>query len=153
MNVNTHIYPEFVVSFKVSSNAEGILCESGNMKNVSAVNSNSQGSKSLLQSQSPTEDTGITTVASSHKAPRSPWMPFPMLFAAITEKVPSNDMNLINMHYQQFRSKKITRDDFVKKLRLIVGDTLLRATITSLQCKIPPQTACVFNDTKIKREV
>lgn len=35
-----------------------------------------------------------------------------------------------------FQAKKITRDEFVKKLRLIVGDTLLRSTITELQCKV-----------------
>lgn len=35
-----------------------------------------------------------------------------------------------------YQAKKITRADFVKKLRLIVGDTLLRSTITKLQCKV-----------------
>ena len=32
--------------------------------------------------------------------------------------------------------KKISRDDFVKMLRVIVGDTLLRSTLTNLQCKV-----------------
>lgn len=44
---------------------------------------------------------GITT--SLPKAPTSPWMPFPMLFAAITNNVPAKDMELINMHYLHFR--------------------------------------------------
>lgn len=35
-----------------------------------------------------------------------------------------------------FQAKKVNRDDFVKKLRLIVGDDLLRSTITALQCKV-----------------
>lgn len=30
----------------------------------------------------------------------------------------------------------MTRDEFVKKLRVIVGDDLLRSTITALQCKV-----------------
>lgn len=34
------------------------------------------------------------------------------------------------------QAKKITRDDFVKELRLIVGDTLLRSTISKIQCKV-----------------
>lgn len=34
------------------------------------------------------------------------------------------------------QSKKISRDEFIKKLRLIVGDQLLRSTLTSLQCKV-----------------
>lgn len=37
-----------------------------------------------------------------------------------------------------WQGKKINRDEFVRKLRLIVGDTLLRSTITSLQCQVRP---------------
>lgn len=113
------------------------------------------------------------------KAPTSPWMPFPVLFAAITNKVPAKDMELIKVHYLHFRvcninqlyqlplsvvidifniiyrcllvinpqSKEMTRDDFVKKLRLIVGDALLRATInglTGLQRKVLFSRLCTF---------
>nr|5OAO_A Chain A, RST domain from the Radical-Induced Cell Death1 [Arabidopsis thaliana] len=65
--------------------------------------------------------------------PKSPWMPFPTLFAAISHKVAENDMLLINADYQQLRDKKMTRAEFVRKLRVIVGDDLLRSTITTLQ--------------------
>ncbi|XP_061352066.1 inactive poly [ADP-ribose] polymerase RCD1-like [Gastrolobium bilobum] len=152
MNLNTHIYPEFVVSFKVSSDGEGLLCGGESKNDVSEVNSADQGPKSLLPS---TLDTGIATgvVASLPKAPKSPWMPFPMLFAAIANEVPPNDMELINMHYQQFRSKKMARDDFVKKLRLIVGDSLLRETITNLQCKVPSKSSCALKDSNNEKEV
>ncbi|XP_073264147.1 inactive poly [ADP-ribose] polymerase RCD1-like [Populus alba] len=75
--------------------------------------------------------------SSSTRAPKSPWMPFPMLFAAISNKVPSKDMELITNNYELFRAKKVNREDFVKQLRLIVGDALLKSTITSLQCKLP----------------
>ena len=34
------------------------------------------------------------------------------------------------------QTKKIGRDEFIKELRLIVGDTLLRSTITNLQCQV-----------------
>lgn len=34
------------------------------------------------------------------------------------------------------QTKKIGRDEFIKKLRLIVGDALLRSTITNLQCQV-----------------
>lgn len=39
-------------------------------------------------------------------------------------------------HLETWQNKKINRDDFVKKLRLIVGDALLRSAITNLQCKV-----------------
>ncbi|KAK7307328.1 hypothetical protein VNO77_40281 [Canavalia gladiata] len=138
MNMNTHIYPEFVVSFKVSFSAEGLFCGSESKNNVSEINT-CHGTHGLLHSDSSTVDNGkaASMVASAPKIPKSPWMPFPVLFAAVKNKVPPKDMDLIKTHYEQFRSKQISRDDFVKMLRLIVGDALLRATITSLQFKIP----------------
>ncbi|XP_020203067.1 inactive poly [ADP-ribose] polymerase RCD1 [Cajanus cajan] len=138
MNVNTHIYPEFVLSFKVSSDAEGRFYGSEG-KNVSGINTACHGPYGLLQSESSTVDNvkAPSMVASTPKIPKSPWMPFPVLFAAIRNQVPPKDMIRIKGHYDQFRSKQISRDDFVKMLRLIVGDDLLRATITNLQFKIP----------------
>uniref|UniRef100_A0A2P2LM52 RST domain-containing protein n=1 Tax=Rhizophora mucronata TaxID=61149 RepID=A0A2P2LM52_RHIMU len=44
-----------------------------------------------------------TLSPSSTKTPRSPWMPFPMLFAAISNKVPRKDMALVTYHYGLFR--------------------------------------------------
>ncbi|MCI31481.1 inactive poly (ADP-ribose) polymerase RCD1-like, partial [Trifolium medium] len=76
------------------------------------------------------------TATSLPKAPTSPWVSFPMLFDAIRDKVPAKDMEVINMHYLDFKSKKMTRADLVKKLRVIVGDALLGATITGLQRKV-----------------
>ncbi|KAK7307329.1 hypothetical protein VNO77_40283 [Canavalia gladiata] len=139
MNINTHIYPEFVVSFKVPFDAKGHFCGSESKNNVSGVNTACHGSHGLLHSESSTVDSekAPSMVASIGKVPKSPWMPFPVLFAAIRNQVPPKDMNLIKTHYEQFRLKQISRDDFVKMLRLIVGDALLRATITNLQFKIP----------------
>ncbi|OIV92981.1 hypothetical protein TanjilG_20643 [Lupinus angustifolius] len=126
MNMNTHIYPEFVVSFKVSSAAEAHLCGSHSKNNSSVFNSADQGS---------TVDPG--QAASTRKVPTSPFLPLPLLFDVIRNKVLPEDMELIKTHYEQFVSKQISRDNFVQKLRMIVGDTLLRATILGLQMKKP----------------
>ncbi|RZC27971.1 Inactive poly [ADP-ribose] polymerase RCD1 isoform C [Glycine soja] len=108
-------------------------------KNVSGVNSACQGPHGLLHSESSTVDNGKapSMVASTPKVPKSPWMPFPLLLDAIRNQVPPKGMDVIKIYYEQFRSKHISRDDFVKMLRLIVGDGLLRTTITNLQFKIP----------------
>jgi len=37
------------------------------------------------------------------KTPSSPWMPFSMLFAAISTKVSAQDMDLVNVHYEEFK--------------------------------------------------
>ncbi|XVF52307.1 hypothetical protein PTKIN_Ptkin05aG0008200 [Pterospermum kingtungense] len=140
MNINTHIYPEFVISFKLSSNAKGVTASSQRLQSRLPVAS-SAGELGGIKFQN--SDTGLSQEndpslgSNTSKTPKSPWMPFPMLFAAISNKIPRTDMDQISNHYELFRAKKITRDDFVKKLRLIAGDNLLRTTITSLQCKIP----------------
>ncbi|XP_057444860.1 inactive poly [ADP-ribose] polymerase RCD1-like [Lotus japonicus] len=143
MNINTHIYPEFIISFKVSVDVEGHFCGTLGESNDSGANSfgpnsSSQGSNDLLLS-SFLVDNGIATngVASTQKVPKSPWLPFSMLVSAIGDKAPPSNMSLIKSHYELYKAKHISRGDFVKELRLIVGDNLLRATIISLQFRIP----------------
>ncbi|XP_022717382.1 inactive poly [ADP-ribose] polymerase RCD1-like isoform X2 [Durio zibethinus] len=138
MNINTHIYPEFVISFKLSSNAKGVTASSEGPKGHLPVPMVELGS---INHQTPnsggSQENDPSLGSNTSKTPKSPWMPFPMLFAAIQKKIPPMDMDQVANHYELFRAKKISRDDFVKQLRLIVGDSLLRSTITSLQCKIP----------------
>ncbi|KAI4328029.1 hypothetical protein L6164_020426 [Bauhinia variegata] len=145
MNVNTHIYPEFIVSFKVASDVDGGHSFGTESKhNVSGVTTTCQGPQCPLPSESSTVDMSISPEGKkadcTPRVPKSPWMPFPMLFAAIKNKIPTKDMELLTKYYGEFRSKYMTRDAFVKKLRVIVGDSLLRTTITSLQCKIPSKS-------------
>ncbi|KAM4085200.1 hypothetical protein ACJW30_10G008800 [Castanea mollissima] len=142
MNMNTHIYPEFVVSFKISSKTEGVTsCQVRKHQQL-------ESSAVDLSISQPVSDSGrsegkaASLGSSNAKAPKSPWMPFPMLFAAISKKVSSGVMDKINEHYELFRTKKIGRDEFIKKLRLIVGDALLRSTITNLQCQLPQRSKC-----------
>ncbi|WCJ29093.1 Inactive poly [ADP-ribose] polymerase RCD1 [Euphorbia peplus] len=173
MNMNTHIYPEFVVSFKISSSAEEVRVGSETKHAVSGITASSQDAQQNfamaastvdlnlpttgvdlnLPSESPATDLGIKSEvpsesgasigkasslgSSSTRVPKSPYMPFPMLFAAISNKVPRQNMEQVVTHYELFQAKKMSREDFIKKLRLEVGDALLKSTITSLQCKVP----------------
>ncbi|XP_055821000.1 inactive poly [ADP-ribose] polymerase RCD1-like isoform X2 [Solanum dulcamara] len=157
MNMNTHIYPEYVVSFKMSSGAEGAPIKEESRLDVSGVTS--QGSEEQLDlNKLPTELGNcqqyqfVRNTQQSHgvgvgtnKSPKSPWMPFSMLFGAISAKVSPKDMKLVHAHYDLFRSKKISRNDFIKRLRVIVGDQLLKSTITNLQCKPPSASPCFMN--------
>ncbi|XP_057432898.1 inactive poly [ADP-ribose] polymerase RCD1-like [Lotus japonicus] len=138
MNINTHIYPEFIISFKVNEDAKGHFCGIVGDRNLFGANSYGHGSSGLLESAS-LVDNGLTSgrVSSIPNIPKSPWLPFSMLIAALSDKVDANDMSLIREHYELYKVKQVSRDDLVKVLRLIVGDTILRATITSLQFKIP----------------
>ncbi|KAJ4894960.1 Inactive poly [ADP-ribose] polymerase RCD1 [Raphanus sativus] len=136
INMNTHIFPEFVVRFKLSvpTNAEGHLVARHDNSGVTL-----EGPKDApppLVSNGPEGGSGsgsANSVGSSTTKPNSPRMPFPTLFAAISHMISEKDMSLINADYQQLRGKKMTRAEFVRKLRGIVGDGLLRSTITALE--------------------
>ncbi|KAG7569262.1 WWE domain [Arabidopsis thaliana x Arabidopsis arenosa] len=139
MNMNTHIYPEFVVSFKLSiPNAEVNTLPTTQSKHET-LELTLEGPKG-----SPSNDPGRvsnggsgsqkTSGSSSSRRPRSPMMPFPLLFKAISTKIARKDMDLISAGYQELREKKVSRKEFYKTLRVIVGDDdLLKSTITSLQ--------------------
>ncbi|CDY31694.1 BnaA05g08530D [Brassica napus] len=122
MNVNTHVYPEFVVSFKLLSipNAEGGLL--------------SENSRLTLEGAKGSVSNGTGRVTNGDKSAGSALMPYPLLFNAISSKVAQEEMDLITSDYQQLREKKISREEFSRKLRVIVGDDdLLRTIITALQ--------------------
>uniref|UniRef100_A0A9I9CGY1 Inactive poly [ADP-ribose] polymerase RCD1-like n=1 Tax=Cucumis melo TaxID=3656 RepID=A0A9I9CGY1_CUCME len=140
VNMKSHIFPEYVVSFKISSSP----LERGRQDQLQLNCSSIESEEDCVSSPAPKKrcsekhDHG----SSSLKTPKSPWMPFPRLLNAISKDVSLNDMKLVYGHYGLFREKKISRDEFVRRLRSIVGDQLLRSTLTSLQCKPPPKSPC-----------
>ncbi|GJS09268.1 inactive poly [ADP-ribose] polymerase RCD1-like isoform X1 [Tanacetum coccineum] len=89
---------------------------------------------------------------SAPREPKSPWMSFSKLFEAVSDKVAPNDMRLLHAFYESFRAKKINRDEFIRKLRSVVGDQILRSTISVLQTKKTPNSASV-SDVKEVQEV
>ncbi|KAF4370327.1 hypothetical protein G4B88_013011, partial [Cannabis sativa] len=133
MNINTHIYPEFVVSFKAPSFTQGYMVGTESKHDASVVTSSSQplGRLQINRStvnmennkQQPMSDFGrplgsrgqlisdsgkfqghaASLGSSTSRIPKSPWMPFPMLFTAISKEVLPKDMDLINKHYELFR--------------------------------------------------
>uniref|UniRef100_A0A5B6ZI25 Putative inactive poly(ADP-ribose) polymerase RCD1-like n=1 Tax=Davidia involucrata TaxID=16924 RepID=A0A5B6ZI25_DAVIN len=167
MNMNTHIYPEYVVSFKMSLRAEGALVgkESRFMSGITTCQrpqgqlqldsfsvESERNCRPYQDFENKSQGKAPTVGSSTSKTPKSPCMPFALLFEAISNKVAPKDMKLVNIHYDLFRNKKISRDDFIKKLRLIVGDQLLRSTITSLQCKQPSNPPCPLKVLKEEQE-
>ncbi|KAF3552827.1 hypothetical protein F2Q69_00011212 [Brassica cretica] len=147
MNVNTHVYPEFVVSFKLLSipNAEDLaedqLVTSGVVvTNVQEIARRwlgdllSENSRLTLKGAKGSVSNGTGRVTNGDKSAGSALMPYPLLFNAISSRVTQEEMDLITADYQQLREKKISREEFSRKLRVVVGDDdLLRTTITSLQ--------------------
>ncbi|KAI3469187.1 hypothetical protein Pfo_025850 [Paulownia fortunei] len=118
MNMNSHIYPECVVSFKLTSDVEGPVFGQGSRVSIPGFSLCCRGPQA------------------QKRIPESPWMPFPILLSAISNEVPSQNMDLVKTNYELFKNKKISRDVFVTKLRSIVGDAILKLAIPSLQCEV-----------------
>ncbi|KAL8208383.1 hypothetical protein R6Q57_007795 [Mikania cordata] len=133
-NMNSHIYPEYAVSFKLSPIAGG---KGSRVDFPTRVTT--QDPQGLVQVD-PSSKPGHMSVEkvssvglSTSKAPKSPWMPFSMLFEAISNKVAPDDMKLVHILYESLKGKKTSREEFIRKLRSIVGDQTLRSTILGLQ--------------------
>ncbi|XP_042473006.1 inactive poly [ADP-ribose] polymerase RCD1-like [Zingiber officinale] len=143
INMNTHIYAEYVVTFKMTNKLKAFLNWKNSGSHAFAIQNSSSSDCQLQEKvfQSTPEFGNHSQDPVAGKVPRvptSPWMPFSMLFAAISTKVPSEDMDLVHTHYDDFKKRKISRIDLVKKLRQIIGDKLLVSTIVRLQHKLQP---------------
>ncbi|RZC73925.1 hypothetical protein C5167_049405 [Papaver somniferum] len=171
VNMNTHIFPEYVISFKAPFVEKGQVVSTCRVDVSGVTNSRVDGSgvtnsasyQHQVQHSSPVNSvvdihhhvhqipSKLPTVGlTAPKVPNSPWMPFPMLFAAVKDKVLPKDMDSINLFYDQFKKKMISRDELVQKLRWIVGDPLLRSTIISLQ-KSKPHSSTPTGELAVKK--
>ncbi|XP_031501942.1 inactive poly [ADP-ribose] polymerase RCD1-like isoform X2 [Nymphaea colorata] len=145
-HMNTHIYPEYLVSFVVPPDSKGRfagVCQNHCKHELSqATNLTHHRDQSASPQQlSSTIESGERTTSGHSlrpsKAPTSAWMSFPMLLDAISTKISSSNKNLVDTYYHKFKCKNIARDDFIKKLRSIVGDEVLISTLKSFKCKSP----------------
>ncbi|KAK1408350.1 hypothetical protein QVD17_40060 [Tagetes erecta] len=153
-NMNTHIFPEFVISFKTSRTIKVGDESRPHMSRVTTTHdphgllnqdfsSNKMGKTGPeFEVMNPPSHEKVPSVGSSKpKEPKSPWMPFSMLFEAISSKVSPSDMKLVHVFYESFRAQKMNRTEFIRKLRTLVGDQILRSTIPLFYSKKLPNSA------------
>ncbi|WVZ61334.1 hypothetical protein U9M48_011232 [Paspalum notatum var. saurae] len=140
-NVHKHIYAEYAVIVKVPHMKNECFVSKDRMSNISEITSS--GSPDNLTKGDRVQTlppSGIEQEAPklgcAPRAPSSPWMPFSMLFAAISTKVPRSDMDLVLRYYEEFKRRKISRSDLVIRMRQIVGDKILISTVMRLQQKV-----------------
>ncbi|XP_072952917.1 inactive poly [ADP-ribose] polymerase RCD1-like [Typha angustifolia] len=67
------------------------------------------------------------------RGPTSPWIPFKVLFDEIQDSISPISRELLFHHHKELEGKIITREELVKKIRIIVGDKLLISTLERLQ--------------------
>ncbi|KAH6778762.1 hypothetical protein C2S52_009999 [Perilla frutescens var. hirtella] len=104
MNMTSHIYPECAISFKMTSDLEEPVFGKESTVDLPAFNTCYEGPQDQIA--------GKTFQA---RTPKSPWMPFPLLFAAISKKVPSQRMDLVKTNYALFRVCRCRRAPTLKQ--------------------------------------
>jgi hypothetical protein len=145
-NLHKRIYAEYAVIVKVPPMINEYLVSKDSVSNISEIISSgspdNQTKGDRFQTLAPSAvEQEAPKLRRAPRAPSSPWMPFSMLFAAISTKVPRSDMDLVIRYYEEFKSKKISRSDLVIRMRQIIGDKILVSTVMRLQQKFPPMAA------------
>ncbi|KAL0394885.1 UNVERIFIED_CONTAM: Inactive poly [ADP-ribose] polymerase RCD1 [Sesamum latifolium] len=174
MNMNSHIYPECVVSFKMTSDVEGTVSGKECKVDIPGTGTGTGTCYGGPQSQLSHGDIVVKGAPwRTRRRPRKWRWPFNgdakarlrAPFCEVQRRAffkrprklgewasPSGSLRRTRRRRHArvpvaaapiwvsgggagIRNKKLSRDEFVKKLRLIVGDNLLKSAITSLQCK------------------
>ncbi|XP_074316265.1 putative inactive poly [ADP-ribose] polymerase SRO2 [Silene latifolia] len=99
--MNTHILPEYVISFKTPLPTLSL--------------------KSTLSS-APTNSFNATPKL---KKPISPWLTFSTLILALAKLLPPQKISLVSKLHMDLKARKISRLDFIEKLKRLVGVNLL----------------------------
>lgn len=97
-HMNTHIVPEYIVSFKSSGQSQGWRKPEGVQKFSSVMN-----------------------------------LPFWKLFSEIEKSLPASKMQALEILYNQYKVRKISKEIFIRYMRSIAGDKLLISTIKSMK--------------------
>ncbi|KAH1050868.1 hypothetical protein AAZX31_08G120500 [Glycine max] len=63
--------------------------------------------------------------------PQSPYVSFPNLLARVSNHLKPAQMSMLLKDYRIYKEQKISREQWVNKVRLIVGDELLRLVVTT----------------------
>ncbi|CAA2953970.1 probable inactive poly [ADP-ribose] polymerase SRO5 [Olea europaea subsp. europaea] len=99
--LNTHILPEYVVSFRSSTGLEG-----------------------------------YQRISRPLRRPSSDFVPFSVLIKVLSKFLPPDANKMIATHYGDHKEKKMTRHEFIQRLRNIAGDKLLLVVIKSHMDKV-----------------
>ncbi|KAH7295366.1 hypothetical protein KP509_27G043800 [Ceratopteris richardii] len=149
-HMNTHILPEYIISFKLAAPWNNIIATLKGRHLVEKPDAPGKGLK--VDAQPPECKTPFKACAGcnsvpasvakqglgpnkSFRAPRSPWMSFPMLFLVMRTKLSEEKMSELQQHYLRFKVGQMPRDELIKILRCIAGDRLLADSIRSIQAQ------------------
>ncbi|XP_062191536.1 inactive poly [ADP-ribose] polymerase RCD1-like isoform X2 [Phragmites australis] len=120
-HLSTHMRLEYLVSFKLVPKVQNYLL----------------GLKGLWFHPSPKE-VAVDISSLQHvmcetgAGPASPWISFRVLFGVIQDSISSVARELFFHHYEELKESKITREEMVKNMIIIVGEKILLEALKKL---------------------
>jgi hypothetical protein len=120
-HLSTHMRLEYLVSFKLSPDVRSYLLHL----------------KGLWFRPSPKEvaaDISTLQPASCEigEGPTTPWISFKVLFGLVQDNMSSIARELLFHHYEELKESKITREEMVRKMMIIVGKKILLEALNKL---------------------
>lgn len=144
-HMNTHILPEYVVSFKVSPQLREYWSRLKARQYARSMLETDGGRQSYLALDKKSEHPCPALVKESRHntqehllKPTSAWMSFPRLFNVIEKFLSSSSISLMKKHYADYKESKISREDLIRRLRMIAGDRLLISAIKMFRGQVHP---------------
>jgi hypothetical protein len=142
-HMNTHILPEYVVSFRVppplreywsrlkakhptTSLHRSPKCSLRDGQAHSGSACEIDGDQQLCP---PLIKEAELKMQGNARMPSSAWMPFPKLFSIIEKFLSSSSISIMKQQYASYKEGKISREDLIRKVRVITGDKLLISVI------------------------
>uniref|UniRef100_A0A0A9GX92 PARP catalytic domain-containing protein n=1 Tax=Arundo donax TaxID=35708 RepID=A0A0A9GX92_ARUDO len=121
-HLSMHICLEYLISFRLAPKVQAYLGEKGlwfhSPRKQSVVD------LSTLQ----------PIICKSSEGPTSPWTTFKVLFDTIQGSISPVARELLFLHHEELKKNKITREEMVKKMMIIVGEKMLVDSLTKLKC-------------------
>ncbi|RLM73118.1 uncharacterized protein C2845_PM15G25100 [Panicum miliaceum] len=132
-HLSTHTRLEYLVSFKLSPDVRSYLLHLKGLwfrpspKEVAA-------DISTLQPYYTYPAEAICPQASCEigEGPTTPWISFKVLFGLVQDNISSIARELLFHHYEELKESKITREEMVRKMMIIVGKKILLEALNKL---------------------
>ncbi|KAJ1273423.1 hypothetical protein BS78_06G279300 [Paspalum vaginatum] len=120
-HLSTHLRLEYLVSFKLAPEIQNYLID---LKGLWFHPSPKEVAVDISSLQPVWGEAG--------QGPTSPWISFRGLFGLIQDKISPIARELLFHHYEDLKESKITREQMVKKMMIIVGEKMLLEALKEL---------------------
>lgn len=135
-HMNTHILPEYIVSFKLTTPWQDAFAALRSKRKVHGKASQFECRRTGPVKMKADLNAEKSMPRCSSSPPRSPWMSIEMLFLLLKSNVSAESMDALQKHYYDLKDGKLSSSDFISNVRLIAGDHLVSSSIESMQTHV-----------------